>query len=183
MIRDVADLRPQRGVELGIVVKIATLGDPLSDLQALQNFRLRCHHCFGRRIGAKNAFQFAHLVVARVVDQRTRGGVSRSGPLDRDPGAPGHKHRDQQECPKMAAKDTDHGTHVHDLTHGCAPPGRVRRWCVLWRGPGRDVSAMDLFHAARMTPCVLTGVFGNVEVIPAVREGPVNGTRENPGLC
>lgn len=87
----------QRDVEFRVDEEVAALCHALGDMQAVQDLRLARHHRFGGWIGAQNALQFLNLELAGLVDQRTRGGVQRGDPLQRQPGAQRHQHdRGQQ---------------------------------------------------------------------------------------
>ncbi len=93
----------QRPIELGIIEEIAPFRHLLRDVQALQDLGLAGHHRFGGGVLAQDALQFAGLVFAGIVDQRTRGGVEWRDPPQCQIGAQRHQHdRREQGCPALA---------------------------------------------------------------------------------
>ena len=84
---------PQRRVEFRIVEQVQPGCHLLHHRHAVQDFRLGRHHRLGERVGAQDALQFAHVVLAGVVEQGAGRGVARRDLLDRDEA----QQRDQQD--------------------------------------------------------------------------------------
>ena len=112
--------RPQRPLNSGLREQIEPIGDLLDDGHAAQHLGLARHHGVGDRIDPQDALQFAHLVLAGVVEQRAGCGVARRELRDRDQGQQRAQQHRRQQAPACAAAGW------RGSPHRSAPPASSR---------------------------------------------------------